>query len=147
MTTAPPPSRYKVVERGRRLVVIDTTTGREASASPRQPIDPGERPSLLARPEQANFDGRATLATHPLYDLKAPRVVILDPGSAALLQNARVLLIVLAVVYLVVAVVWIWPLIALFAFLVPDIREGARRAATRWLDRFDQASLNSGSTE
>lgn len=77
-----PPSRYKVVERDRRLVVIDTLTGKPASApGPDAPTDrapPPDRP--VAEDEPRRIDDRSgaqILTTSPLYDLKAPRRIVM----------------------------------------------------------------------
>ncbi|MCA1198691.1 hypothetical protein K9B35_11990 [Sphingomonas sp. R647] len=77
-----PPSRYKVVERDRRLVVIDTLTGKPASAP--GPIAPPDRQPTLDRPitetEPRRIDDRSgaqVLTTSPLYDLKAPRRIVM----------------------------------------------------------------------
>ena len=81
-----PPSRYKVVERDRRLVVIDTLTGQPASAP--GPIPPADRqdhpPSPIERPvaedEPRRIDDRSgaqILTTSRLYDLKAPRRIVM----------------------------------------------------------------------
>lgn len=85
--TEVPPSRYKVVERDRRLVVIDTLTGKPASApGPVAPAvrqdhpaqSPVERPVTEAEPRRIDDrSGAAILTTSPLYDLKAPRQIVM----------------------------------------------------------------------
>jgi hypothetical protein len=84
MTDAPP-SRYQVVERGRRLVVIDRHTGRPATREPAAITDravadqPARRPIEAARPSAVDDrSGAAILTTSPLYDLKAPRRIVMD---------------------------------------------------------------------
>jgi hypothetical protein len=146
MISAPPPSRYKVVERGRRLVVIDTRSGKPATRELREPVA-ATRPSLLAKVEQTTFDGRATLVTHRFYDLKAPRTLLLDSSAASLLQNARVAAVVATIAFVAIAFVFPWIVILPFVFLQPKARDNVRRAVTRWLDRFDQTSVNSGRVE
>lgn len=80
--TEVPPSRYKVVERDRRLVVIDTLTGKPASAP--GPIAPPDRQPTPDRPitetEPRRIDDRSgaqVLTTSALYDLKAPRRIVM----------------------------------------------------------------------
>ncbi len=77
-----PPSRYKVVERDRRLVVIDTLTGKPASAPgpiaqpDRQPTP--DRPITETEPRRIDDrSGAQVLTTSPLYDLKAPRRIVM----------------------------------------------------------------------
>lgn len=82
-----PPSRYKVVERDRRLVVIDTLTGKPASAP--CPVPPAtryehsvppsaERPVAEAEPRRIDDrSGAQILTTSRLYDLKAPRRIVM----------------------------------------------------------------------
>ena len=82
-----PPSRYKVVERDRRLVVIDTLTGKPASSpgpvppAPRQDRavpPPTERPVTEDEPRRIDDrSGAQILTTTPFYDLKAPRQIVM----------------------------------------------------------------------
>ena len=120
MSTEVPPSRYRVVERGRRLEVIDTLSGEAAAPAGRSPID--------AR----------TLVTHRLYDDKAPRSLRLDEGSAAEIGRAKLIAggVVVAIVVVALAMPWllIVPAIALFQ---PKVRGQLRAGITRWLDRYD----------
>ena len=85
--TEVPPSRYKVVERDRRLVVIDTLTGKPASApGPIPPAArhdhpaplPAEAPVIESEPRRIDDrSGAQILTTSPLYDLKAPRQIVM----------------------------------------------------------------------
>ena len=85
--TEVPPSRYKVVERDRRLVVIDTLTGKAASAPGPVPPSarrghpappPVDRPVAEAEPRRIDDrSGAQILTTSPLYDLKAPRQIVM----------------------------------------------------------------------
>ena len=138
-----PPPRYQVIERGRRLIVIDRRTGEPASRPPRSgPRSDGAktgqpRRSLPSLPVRTRFDGGATLTTHPLYDEKAPRTIRLDPGSAASLGRVRIIALCLAVM-VVVAIVAQPALIVLAAVLAgKPVRAAIRRHATRWLDRVE----------
>lgn len=138
--TARPPSRYRIVERDRRLEVIDTWA--EGSPTPRGPLDPSKPPrsilAVLPAPEQAGFDGRATLTTHRAYDLKGPRTVLLDPGSVAMLGRLKLAALSVAFFYvLIVAVTTPWLLMAPVFLFQPTIREPVRAWITKWLGRFE----------
>lgn len=95
--TAIPPSRYKVVERGRRLVVIDTHTGRPAArqhhAAPPpvpQPLDRAvPRPVESAEPSRVDDrSGSQVITTAAFYDLKAPRRIVLTEEVSTRLSRA-----------------------------------------------------------
>ena len=140
--TAPPPSRYRVVERGRRLVVIDRQSGAEVSRQPEVPGTDGALPrrgrlSLPSAPKRTSFDGTSTLTTHVIYDLKAPRTIRLDPGSALTLSRMRLAAAVVAVLTVVAIVAWPAVMVMPIVLANAKVRDGARRAATRWLDRVE----------
>ena len=111
--TEAPPSRYRVVEEGRRLVVIDrweqgkrpapVSTGTLADLAP---YEPGSTSSAIQAPalqaptrespgmaagslRRTSFDGRAELRTHPFFDAKGPRTIMLVPGGTSLAKGAR----------------------------------------------------------
>lgn len=137
VASGPPPTRYRVVERDRRLIVIDTQTGAPANGEAAPPPAKRALPSL---PDRTSFDGRATLVTHPLYDDKGPRELVLDPTASTILNRAGLIALVLAMV-LVVAVISFPPLLILTVFLLnPQPRRRLRAAITRWLDRYDASS-------
>lgn len=135
MTMEPPRPRYRVVEQGRRLVVIDTLTG--APAVRPQPQPSGEGATAATGPERTAFDGRSTLVTRSFYDDKAPRTLTLDPGATALIEKGRSGLIAIGLFLAVVAVAFPWLL--LFPLLLIDrrVRAALRAPVTRWLDRYD----------
>jgi len=138
VTSQPPPSRYRVVEQGRRLVVIDTRTG--TSADRGRDVAPTGAKTPLG-PERIAFDGRAVLVTRPFYDDKAPRRLVLDEGAARWLENARSLGIGAAVLA-VVAAIFVPPIIAVLvigaiALANPETRAALRKPITAWLDRYD----------
>ncbi|WP_267396929.1 MULTISPECIES: hypothetical protein [unclassified Sphingomonas] len=138
-----PPSRWKVVERGRRLEVIDRLSGK-AVAQHELPGNAAPGPGRLTgalqslRPQQTRFDGGGTLTTHPFYDAKGPRTLQLDGGSAALIARVRIAAAVLGMALAVAALAWPWVLLVLVPLLQGSFRKPLRAAATRWLDRVDR---------
>ncbi len=119
-----PPTRFRVVERGRRLEVIDTATGQALGSKPRPtPAAPAagarrdDTPLLLDRvldrpaderaapertrgglPRVTRFDGSLSVTTRAFYDDRAPRTVTLDPARATMLRWAAFALLVLLIV-------------------------------------------------
>ncbi|UIJ45658.1 hypothetical protein LZK98_01460 [Sphingomonas cannabina] len=158
--TEAPSSRYKVVERGRRLVVIDTRTGREATAAPppdrtsasdkrgsAEGLDPVDR--MLGRVAGAVINaaprsvddrsGRPILKTSPLYDLKGPRRVILDENTQRAFAGVVIVTLVIGFVLLSVAVEWPAILIVPALVLINGTRP-IRRWITARIDALDQAA-------
>ena len=164
-----PPTRYKVIEQGRRLVVIDRMTG--------QPVrhDHPARPNALSRPPArlaaradrldpvdrgldrlaagmmtrlpATIDdrsGRPIITTSPLYDAKGPRSVILDEATQRAAGGATVMAIVAAMALLAVALWSPWSLLvpAILAF---NAAKPIRRFITARIDALDQANADSAS--
>jgi len=129
-----PPSRYKVVERGRRLEVIDTLTGQPAAPGP---VVPSTEGSALSRPSQLHLGGDGTLTTRRFYDDNGPRTLTLDTGAAATLSKLRLSAMGIAMALVIFAIAYPWLLLLPFALIDPRIRKGLRKAATTWLDRFD----------
>jgi len=138
-TRPPPPSRYRVVEKGRRLVVIDTRTGEAPTRVGRDAVK-----DLPLGPERIAFDGRSVLVTRRFYDDKAPRRLTLDEGATRWLEGARSLAIggaVLAVVLLIFLPWLALVVIPVAALLLRRQGRAALRAlATRWLDRYDASA-------
>ena len=160
-----PPSRYRVEERGRRLVVIDRATGQTVTGAhptlasrvdhvaPRTPppppmASPAPRPSDRAPPPPSYSpppprSGPAgarvsEVTTQPWYDDKAPRTLLL-PESV---QNTW--LVVGAVLFTLAIVAWfligfIGFFVIAFLLLQKGTRTALRKAATGWLDQFDEA--------
>ena len=148
--SAIPPSRYLVIERGRRLVVIDRASGREVSGSPPDALAPrglsseSAAPSaLLARlvpiPQQEGFDGRATLVTQRFYDDRGPRTLKLDARGAALVGRAKLVAAGVGFVGLLLAIAWPWLFAVPLLLLNDQWRKPPRRWLTGWLDRYDDA--------
>lgn len=127
-----PPPRYRVVERDRRLIVLDTLTD-----TPRgQPVAPPPTATRSWLPQRISFDGSAELTTHPCYDDKGPRTIRLDPGSITLLGRLGLGAAVLAFVIIVAAAVTnAWVLIPAALLWNGNVRTRLRAAATRWFDR------------
>lgn len=152
----PPPTRYKVVERGRRLEVIDTLTGKSASSSVSLPLagvkggGVGAAPRDLSAPPASGRRAQAGSAgldsgafvTRRWYDDKAPRTIRMNYVNRARLTNLRYGIAV-AVALLVVLAFLFWPFAMILVVLVtmnPKIRTQIRTGITRWIDGFDQAA-------
>ena len=148
MTTQPPPSRYKVVERGRRLEVIDTRTGERATSHHAPPPLPGGEglfPKMRRLRSSAPAAGTAgldadTFITKAFYDAKAPRTIRINYVTRKLLDGVRfggALVIALLVAFGFL----FWPFaFSVFAFLLSDkVRTKLRDASTRFVDTLDQA--------
>jgi hypothetical protein len=134
----PPPTRYRVVEKGRRLVVIDTLTGapvheHPASGAPAQP--PVQR-------SPAGVDDGSVFTTQGWYDEKAPRTVRLNYATRQQIKNIRfVIAIVVAICVACSFLLWpFFPFLLVVLLVQPKLRKQARAAATRWIDGFDQAA-------
>jgi hypothetical protein len=151
MTTQPPPSRYKVVERGRRLEVIDTRTGapvRPSGGGSPPPLDPPRRRLLAPRMAplgMAQGKGGAgidadTFVTKPFYDAKAPRTIRINFVTRKRLDSVRfggALVIALLVAFGFL----FWPIsIGVFGLLLSEkARAKLREASTRFVDTLDEA--------
>jgi hypothetical protein len=155
----PPPSRYKVVERGRRLEVIDTRTGEPASRSiplpraggtrgeigraPRDLTGPPASPASArgATGESAGID-TDVFVTRSWFDDKAPRPIRMNFANRQRLLNLRWGA-AIAVALLVALSFLFWPLAIMLVIALaagPKLRAQLRAASTSWLDGFDQAA-------
>lgn len=156
MPLQPPPSRYRVIERGRRLEVIDTRADASPDGAPPPLVRRGARDRVSAAEgalsrlaesdaktggliERTGFDGRAVFATRRWFDDKAPRRLALDPEAVRRLETVRSVA-TGAAVLLVIAIVF-QPAFALLLALPasPRLRARLRARATAWLDRFSPA--------
>ena len=132
-----PPTRYKVVERDRRLVVIDTRTG-----APVREHGDGSRPALPVQRSPAGVDDGSVFTTSAWYDEKAPRTIRMNFTTLQQIKNARFVA-ALVVALCIAFSYWLWPF---FPFLLvvllvqPKLRRQARASATRWIDGLDQAA-------
>ena len=161
-----PPTRFRVVERGRRLEVIDTATGRAVGGKPglnpaassagarrddtpllldrvvEQSADLGaafER--NLGRLPRATGDGTATFTTRAFYDDRAPRTVTLDPARAKILRGVAFAALVLLIITPALLLMLAWssfPLLVVLAAVVfnPKVRERLRAGVTSLIDRY-----------
>lgn len=143
-----PPGRYKVVERGRRLVVIDLRTGQPATretvaAAPRSHPVPHKTPVHTAAPRKTDDrSGAAILRTSRLYDLKGPREIVMTENFANRLGRVAGGWLIAFFAFAVVAtlffpLLWLVPLVILFQ---PKARVAFRTWMTARLDDADQAA-------
>ncbi|MET3712041.1 hypothetical protein ABIC65_002753 [Sphingomonas trueperi] len=155
-----PPSRYRVEERGRRLVVIDRKTGREVSHT-KSPLPlaggggsgEGQKRREPAPPASGRGargwkfglkQARATpesFVTRSWFDAKAPRTIKLNYTAHSRLATLRFGgAILIALLVTGSFLFWPWFPVTLAAVLGPaKTRERLRAASTRWIDGFDQA--------
>lgn len=154
-----PGTRYKVVERGRRLEVIDTWNGnaavkparpnpvqrapqRDASGAaevmrahrhePHAPIEAVRAPKLDQR-------GRGLLHTKRWYDDKGPRQIVVTQAGEEKLKGLRIVAFVALFILAVMAFLF-WPLLFVVPFFVfsDGTRKNLRAAATKFLDELNQ---------
>ncbi len=154
----PPPSRYRVIERGGRLIVIDTwekgrsggdTVGAPAVQRAGMPTTM-ERAGPLAAISRwlvalacvgARDDmGRPILTTSALYDEKGAREITLSPASEQRL--GRVLALGLLIVAIVIVILWAFPFLFFVAIfggaMVSRVADSTVRAMiTRWIDQLE----------
>lgn len=148
--TQVPPSRYKVVERGRRLVVIDSRTGQPTAREPQPgdaaPTMPAQRdaPRPVERDTAPRVDdrsGSAIFTTSRLYDLKGPRRIVMTDAVGNALSRAAAKWAVGIVAFIVVAMIlpflWVLPVVGLFQ---PKIRAALRQRTTRLIDEAAQVA-------
>ncbi len=131
MPGQPPPSRYRIYERHRRLVVVDSWANPSTGgmvAPPAQKM-PGGKLQRIA------FDGRTAFTTHQMFDTKGPRTITLDPGSASVIGGVKVALVVGAAALVALAFIWPYFLLPLILLLQRRFRNQLRAGATAWLDR------------
>lgn len=133
----PPPSRYKVVEQERRLVVIDTLTGKPATRGSPPPTEgDATSPPAVARRIVDNRGGRPVIATLALYDLNGPRDIVLSEETQRTLTAAGMGAAILAVMWLMIAFTWpIAAFVALFVVFQPKSVTAIRQWITTQLDR------------
>lgn len=142
-----PPGRYKVVERGRRLIVIDTRTGQPATREVTPAVPSMLRPSATPVESSAprsidDRSGGTILRTTRFYDLKGPREIVMTQAFSNRLGRALGGLLIAFFAFAVVATLffpWLWllPIVALFQ---PKVHSALRNWITARLDDASQAS-------
>lgn len=161
-----PPTRFRVVERGRRLEVIDTATGQAVGSKPRSapaaPSAGGRRnhtPLLFDRvldraadkraaPERTTGgvlrvtrEGSVSVTTRAFYDDRGPRTVTLDPARSTILRWAAFALLVVLIVTPALLLMLAWSSVPLLFALAavafnPKVRERLRAGVTSLIDRY-----------
>jgi hypothetical protein len=146
--TDAPPSRYKVVERGRRLIVIDTRTGQPATRE----VKPAPPPSHAATPVSVVVEkvttsavddrsGNKVLVTSRLYDLKGPRRIVINEAAADRMNRGIGGIVVGLIAFAILAT--FFPLLLLLPVALlfqPKARAAFRNWMTARLDEADQAA-------
>ncbi|MBX9731981.1 MAG: hypothetical protein K2X59_11690 [Sphingomonas sp.] len=137
MPGQPPPSRYRIYERHRRLVVVDQWA--HGARSVHSPVTfAGSSPTKQTRVgklDRIAFDGRTAFTTHPLFDAKGPRTIILDAGSASTIKGIKIALVAGAAAIVTLGFVAPFLLLPLVILFQRKMRDLLRSAATAWLDR------------
>ncbi|WP_156818694.1 hypothetical protein [Sphingomonas sp. Mn802worker] len=161
-----PPTRFRVVERGRRLEVIDTASGKPVAGSSRfagsassldaarvdtplmldQVVRPAVPRTSAQRkpgglPRATRFDGTVSFTTRAFYDDRAPRVVTLDPARAKIVRWAGFAALLLLIVTPALLLMLAWSSFpVLFALAAvsfnPTVRERLRAGTTSLIDRY-----------
>lgn len=162
--STPPPTRYRVVERDRRLVVVDTWAkgappGKgEPAPHPGVAGKPTARPANATRPGIASPRGATGLASilvriacfgsddgdgHPIlstvayYDARGPRDITLSPAGERHLGRMLVTF-VIALVVAVALLSLLLPFLVVLFFGAIAVNAGmssfAKPIVTRWLD-------------
>jgi hypothetical protein len=132
-----PPSRYRVVERG-RLEVIDTQAGKAPPARRAETPRPtaGKTPRFKL-PEKIRFDGGGSWTTDGFYDAKGPRTLTLDTGAMQRLRYAGAAALALVIIWaalgFAIPIMWGAPML----LLNPKIRETVRGQVTTFIDGLD----------
>jgi hypothetical protein len=139
MSMKPPPTRYRVVEKGRRLVVIDTLTGAPVREHGDGRTPPPAQP---VRQSPAGVDDGSVFVTRRWFDKKAPRTVRLNYASRQQVKNFRFVIAVAAAILVSLSfLLWpFFPILLVVLLVQPKLREPARAAVTRWIDGLDQAA-------
>lgn len=135
-----PPTRYKVVERGRRLEVIDTWNGNApvhaGMPEPDQSMRRGsDAPVRAVRASKLTERGQTILTTSNWYDAKGPRRIVLTEAGEAKLLILKVVA-GAAAVFAAVVLWFFWPLlfVAAFALMRSETRATLRKGGAGFLD-------------
>lgn len=144
-----PPSRYKVVEEGRRLVVVDRLTGERVKHQIHEtPHRPEQRYGLssLERPRpnppspspSGLQTGGRQITTARWYDNKAPRTLPLDDDRLGALVIVGGILVSLTILILFLFNVFGLFVVG-FLLMQKGARAALRRGATAWLDALERS--------
>lgn len=146
-----PRTRYKVVERGRRLEVVDSWNGdapvqRRAPDSAPPPVRSGPAPVEALRAPRLDSRGHRILATKVWYDAKGPRQIVLTDVGEQKMKGLWLVAFV-ALFILAVAAFLFWPLLFILPFLLArgNVRQGFRKAGAAFLDNINQPVTDSSS--
>ncbi|MEG3144467.1 hypothetical protein U1839_07345 [Sphingomonas sp. RT2P30] len=156
----PPPSRYRVIERGGRLIVIDNwakdgaSPVSDAPTTSRPPLAPtgrapaGTMPSApdgllqrlvtLATIGAVDPDGRPFWVTARWYDAKGPRAFALGPAGVRRLGGGLLGVLAVALAVLIGFFVVGVPMILILGALGATTGKTLTAAVTRWIDGFAQ---------
>jgi hypothetical protein len=146
-----PPTRYRVVEQGRRLIVIDSRSGEQVKPGgpplevPGERTRPADKPRPLPVPapppsppgRYAGTPGFA-FSTARWFDNEAPRRITLNQDGQA--QALFAVIIALAIGGFFVALIG-WPVVLVLGFvgLQAKARAGLRTVLTTWLTALDSS--------
>lgn len=142
-----PPSRYKVVEKGRRLIVVDRLTGEQIKhqihAQPhrseqRYGLESMERPAPPPAPRKEG-PGRmgGVFTTQDWYDDKAPRALMLNDQAFNTLLFAGVVL--FAIGFAAFVFIGWFALFAVGLLFQKGAWAALKRGVTAWLDDLPEA--------
>ena len=149
MAMQPPPPRYRVVEQGRRLVVIDTRTefpiritSVAAGVAHRSTwTDRVARTfSLILSAGAKTHEGHPIVTTKPFYDDHAPRELVLDPAAQRRIGAAVTALTIVAGLTAIVVVPHPIVTVVLLPLFSGVVQGRLRRRVTDWLDQIATAS-------
>ncbi len=157
----PPPSRYRVIERGGRLIVVDNWAkdggerpAVERTATPRRPVIPTRRapagmmPSAqqglrqrvasIATLGAVDPEGRPFWITSRWYDAKGPRNFALGPAGVRRLGGGLLGVMALVTAVLISFFVIGFPMIVVLGALAATLGKNLNAVVTGWIDRFEQ---------
>lgn len=140
-----PGTRYKVVERGRRLEVIDTWNHNAPVSEMRDPGSPAVRADDAVSAARAMGASRPiagsarSFQTSPWYDEKGLRTVPLTAQGEAKLKGLRLMALILLFAAVVIAFIS-WPILLVLPFVLVNAqtRKQLRAAGTKFIDGINQ---------
>jgi hypothetical protein len=136
-----PPSRYKIIERGRRLVTIDTLTGQEVGlgntlVSPDAPVDLPIQSAHVATPMESSSPVSSPVPPTPGVR-RAPLRANEQNDSGRAMRTVHVVIAAIALIaFLIFTGLWMIAAVALFIVPVRQwLLSALKRAATRYIDQ------------